>query len=143
MLITSHGLKVVQGLTGDPARLAQALKKASGEISQWETVSTEAQADAATRDMPVTTFSPYADSLSALDSFVEYGDAVEAQFRQANAIETTMNFFLGIALSLSGVPGAQVSDLGDGRLSVLHGFAFHRARRLPVTAVRTHHACAQ
>jgi VWFA-related protein len=105
MLITSQGLKVVQGLTGDPARLAQALKKASGEISQLETVSTEAQADAATGDMPTTTFSPYADPLSALDSFVEYGDAVEAEFRQGNAIETTMNGFLGIALSLSGVPG--------------------------------------
>jgi len=105
MLITSHGLKVVQGLTGDPARLAAALKKASGEISQLETVSTDAQADAVTGDMPPTSFSPSADPLAAIDSFVEYGDAVEAQFRQANAIETTMNGFLGIAWSLSGVPG--------------------------------------
>jgi VWFA-related protein len=105
MLITSHGLKVVQGLTSDPARLMQALKKASGEISPLETVSTEAQADAATGDMPTNSFSPYADPLSAIDSFVEYGDAVEAQFRQGNAIETTMNSFLGIAQSLSGVPG--------------------------------------
>ena len=105
MLITSHGLKVVQGLTGDPTRLMQALRKASGEISQLETVSTEAQADAATGDMPSTSFTPYADPFAAIDSFVEYGDAVEAQFRQGNAIETTMNGFLGIALSLSGVPG--------------------------------------
>jgi VWFA-related protein len=105
MLITSHGLKVVQGLTGDPGRLAQALKNASGEISQLETVSTDAQADAAAGDMPATTFSPYADPVAALASFVEYGDAVEAQFRQGNAIETTMNGFLGIAMSLSGVPG--------------------------------------
>ena len=105
MLITSHGLKVVQGLTSDPTRLMQALKKASGEISQLETVSTEAQADALTGDMPTTSFSPYADPFAAIDSFVEYGDAVEAQFRQGNAIETTMNSFLGIALSLSGVPG--------------------------------------
>jgi VWFA-related protein len=105
MLITSHGLKVVQGLTGDPTRLAAALKKASGEISQLETVSTEAQADAVTGDLPPTTFSPSADPFAALDSFVEYGDAMEAQFRQANAIETTMNGFLGIAWSLSGVPG--------------------------------------
>ena len=105
ILITSHGLKVVQGLTGDPAGLMQALKHVGGEISQLETVSTEAQADAATGSMPSTVFSPYADPQSALDSFVEYGDAVEAQFRQGNAIETTMNGFLGIALSLSGVPG--------------------------------------
>lgn len=105
MLITSQGLKVVQSLTGDPQHLIAALKKASGEISPLETVSTDAQADAATGDMPVTTFSPYADPFSAIDSFVEYGDAVEAQFRQANAIETTMNGFLGIAFSLSGVHG--------------------------------------
>ncbi len=105
MLITSHGLKVVQGLTGDPARLAQALKKASGEVTRVETISTDAQADAATGDMPTTAFSPYADPFDAIDSFVEYGDAVEAQFLQQNAIETTMNAFLGIAYSLSGVPG--------------------------------------
>jgi hypothetical protein len=55
--------------------------------------------------MPTTSFSPYADPVAAMDSFVEYGDAVEAQFRQSNAIETTMNGFLGIAWSLSGVPG--------------------------------------
>jgi VWFA-related protein len=105
MLITSHGLKVVQGLTGDPARLMAALKKAGGETSPMETVSTEAQADALTGDMPLTTFSPSADPIAAMESFVEYGDAVEAQFRQANAIETTMNALLGISWSLSGIPG--------------------------------------
>jgi len=105
MLITSKGLRVVQGLTGDPTRLMQALRKASGEVSQMETVSTDAQADAATGSMPNTMFSPYAEPLDALDSFIEYGDAVEGQFLQQNAIETTMNAFLGIANSLSGVPG--------------------------------------
>jgi VWFA-related protein len=105
MLITSHGLKIVQGLTGDPDHLARALKKASVEISQLETLSTEAQADAVTGEMPQTVFSPGADPLAAIDSFVEYGDSVEAQFRQANAIETTMNAFLGISWSLSGIPG--------------------------------------
>jgi VWFA-related protein len=105
MLITSHGLKVVQGLTDNPALLTAALKKASGETSQMETITTEAQADAVTGDMPPTTFSPTADPFAAIHSFVEYGDAVEAQFLQGNAIETTMNGFLGIAWSLSGVPG--------------------------------------
>jgi VWFA-related protein len=105
MLITSHGLKVVQGLTGDPAVLTAALKKVSGEVNTLETLSTDAQADAVTGDLPPTMFSPYADPLSALDAFVEHGDAVEAQFVQQNAIETTMNAFLGIAWSLSGVPG--------------------------------------
>jgi VWFA-related protein len=105
MLITSRGLRVVHGLTGDPAQLMAALKKASAEVTPIETLGPEAQADAATGYMPVTVFSPYADPLNAIDSFVEYGDAVEAGFLQQNAIETTMNAFLGIAWSLSGVPG--------------------------------------
>jgi len=105
MLITSKGLRVVQGLTGDPTHLMQALKKASGEVSQMETISTDAQADAATGSIPTASFSPYADPFDALDSFIEHGDAVEGQFFQQNAIETTMNAFLGIANSLSGVPG--------------------------------------
>ena len=105
MLITSHGLKIVQGLTGDSTRLMEALKKASGEVNQLETVSTDAQADAATGSFPPVAFSPDASPLDALSSFVEHGDAVEAQFFQQNAIETTMNAFLGIAWSMSGVPG--------------------------------------
>ena len=32
MIITSHGLKIVHGLTGDPAQLMQVLKKVSGEL---------------------------------------------------------------------------------------------------------------
>ncbi len=90
MLITSHGLRVVQGLTGDPEHLVEALKKASGEMPA---VSADAQT-AITGDMS-----------SQLDSFVQYGDIVETQFLQQNAIETTMNAFLGIASSLQGVPG--------------------------------------
>jgi len=105
MLITSRGLRVVQGLTGDPAQLMAALKKASAEIPPMDTLGPEAQADAATGYVPTTVFSPYADPLDAIDSFVEYGDSVEAGFLQQNAIETTMNAFLGIAWSLSGVPG--------------------------------------
>jgi VWFA-related protein len=105
MLITSRGLRVVQGLTGDPAHLLEVLKKVSGESPSLDTLSTAAQADAATGDMPTTVFSAYADPFQAMDSFVEYGDAVEAQFVQQNAIETTMNAFLGIAWSMSGVPG--------------------------------------
>ncbi len=105
MLITSHGLKVVQSLTSDPATLISALKKASGEIPPLDTLSTEAQADAVTGDFQPTVFTPYTDPLSGIDSFVEYGDSIEAQFVQQNAIETTMNAFLGISWSLSGVPG--------------------------------------
>jgi VWFA-related protein len=104
-LITSHGLRVVQGLTGDPTQLIAALKKASGELPGMQGIGTDAQADAVTGDMSSTISSPGGDPLQALDAFVEHGEAVEAQFLQQNAIQTTMNAFLGIASSLSGVPG--------------------------------------
>ncbi len=108
MLITSRGLRVVQGLSGDSAHLMQALNKAAGETSTMETMSTDAQ-EAVTAGSPPM-FGQQGrtggDSvLQGLDQFVRYGDAVEAQFMQSNAIETTMNAFLGIAWSLSGVPG--------------------------------------
>jgi VWFA-related protein len=108
MLITSHGLRVVQGLTGDPAHLAEALKKAGAESPALDTLSSDAQesvigggpqfgqSQGAVGGDPV---------LAGLDNFLKYGDSVEAQFMQQNAIETTMNAFLGIAWSLSGVPG--------------------------------------
>jgi VWFA-related protein len=106
MIITSHGLKIVQGLTGDPENLLKILKKVSGEISSMETTDTDAQADAATGDIPdASTPSLGQDPAAAMDSFVERGDAMIAQFQQQNAIETTMNAFRGIAWSLSGIPG--------------------------------------
>jgi VWFA-related protein len=109
MLITSHGLKIVQGLTGDPVRLSEALKKLSGESPDLDTLNAEAQVNGASADlspMGKTSIGGISnDPFSALRSFVDYGDAVEAQFMQQNAIETTMNAFLGIAWSLSGVPG--------------------------------------
>src|SRR5579862_1926259 len=115
MLITSQGLKVVQGLSGDPAHLVQALNKAAGEVSPLETLSPEAQMSVTAGPPPGLADSknpgpdnalPGADPvLKGLDWFIQRGDAVEAQFSQDNAIETTMNAFLGIAWSLSGVPG--------------------------------------
>jgi VWFA-related protein len=106
MIITSHGLKIVQGLTGDPAQLLQVLKKASGEMPAMQGVGMDAQADAATGDFPdIPSVSPGSDPTAAIDAFVERGDAIYSQFQQQNAIETTMNAFLGIAWSLSGIPG--------------------------------------
>lgn len=106
MIITSRGLKIVQGLTGDPEQLLQVLKKASGEMPALHGIDLDAQADAATGDMPdVPAVAPGSDPSAAIDAFLERGDAVYAQFQQQNAIETTMNAFLGIAWSLSGVPG--------------------------------------
>jgi VWFA-related protein len=111
MIITSHGLKVVQGLSGDPAKLVATLKRVSGEIPTLDTLSPDAQTSAFMGESQQlsTVGGPSSGSgdpvLGALNAFVDHGDAIEAQFVQQNAIETTMNGFLGIAWSLSGVPG--------------------------------------
>jgi VWFA-related protein len=106
MIITSHGLKIVQGLTGDPAQLLQVLKKVSGGMPALVGVDQDAQADAATGTLgAVPSYATSPDPFAVMDDFLERGDAIYAQFQQQNAIETTMNAFLGIAWSLSGVPG--------------------------------------
>src|SRR5215472_12394392 len=98
MLITSHGLRVVQGLSSDPASIVAVLKKVGGETSPMETESTDAQADLAAGTMQSNLrMINGADAFTAMNNFVEYGDPLETQFRQENAIETTMNAFLGIA----------------------------------------------
>jgi hypothetical protein len=69
-------------------------------------VDIDAQVDAATGDLPgVGTLAPGSDPAAAMESFVERGDAIYAEFQQQNAIETTMNSFRGIAWALSGIPG--------------------------------------
>jgi VWFA-related protein len=106
MIITSHGLRVIHGLTGDPEQLLQALKKVSGELPAMQGVDTDVRADVAAGDVEIPTpISPGADPTLAMESFVQYGDAVYAQFQQQNAIESTLNGFMGIAWTLSGVPG--------------------------------------
>jgi VWFA-related protein len=108
MLMTSSGLRVVQGLTGDPAQLTQILKRASGELPALQGTSDDAQVDAATEDLSSSGsfFSRMtASDPNALQNFVEHGDAFYAQFQQQNAIETTLNSFLGMAYALSGIPG--------------------------------------
>ena len=104
MIITSHGVKIIQGLTGDSAQLIQTLKKVSGEMPSMQSVDVDAQADAATGDIPDMP-TPGGDPDAAMQTFIERGDAIYAQFQQQNAIETTMQAFLGIAWTLSGVPG--------------------------------------
>ena len=107
MIITSHGLKVVQGLTGDPARLAQTLKKVSGEMPTMQGEDLDAQADVAAGDIP-DAFSQSTlntDPDTVMQNFIEHGDAIEAQFRQERAIESTLRGFSAIAWTLSGLPG--------------------------------------
>jgi VWFA-related protein len=107
MVITSHGLKIIQGLTGDPEQLLQMLKKVSGELPAMQGVDADTQADVAAGDVPdmPTPISPGQDPMAAMQAFVEHGDAGYAQFQQQNAIETTLNGFMGIAWTLSGLPG--------------------------------------
>jgi VWFA-related protein len=108
-LITTRGLKVVQEVTGDPDQLVRTLKKLDGEMSALETASLDTKSEAATGDIPTATILGSVASSTPLskqlEDFLEHGDSVSAEFQQANAIETTMRAFLGIALSLSGVPG--------------------------------------
>jgi len=112
VIMTSKGARVVQGLTGDPAQLTAALKRVVGEMPAMQGVDKDAQGDAVTGNLPdVASFTPMSpgggesDPGALLDAFLERGDSFYAEFRQENAIETTMNAFLGIASSLSGVPG--------------------------------------
>ena len=107
MIITSHGLQVVQGLTGDPAKLAQTLKKVSGEIPAMQSEDMDAQADVAASDIPdaFSQTSLNTDPDTIMQNFIEHGDAIEARFQQERAIESTLRGFMSIAWTLSGVPG--------------------------------------
>jgi VWFA-related protein len=106
VLISSKGLKVVSGLTSSAESLQQLLKKASGELSGMQTVDSEAELAAFTGDTS-NLFSPTPTAFAeqAVNQFITQGDIDYAQFKQEAAIETTMQAFLGIAWSLSGVHG--------------------------------------
>jgi VWFA-related protein len=107
MIITSHGLQVVQGLTGDPEQLVQILKKVGGEMPALQGVDTDTLANVSAGSVgnPPGLITPGSDPTAAMQGFVDYGDSLYAQFQQQNAIETTLNGFMGIAWTLSGLPG--------------------------------------
>jgi VWFA-related protein len=107
MVMTSHGLKVVQGLTGDREQLVQVLKKASGETPALQGSGLDAQANAALGDIPDLPSVQFdiAHPKAAAAAFIAYGDTLAASFQQPKALEETLNAFLEIAWSLSGVPG--------------------------------------
>lgn len=145
VMITSKGLKVVQTLSSDPAALVHILKKLSGEISDADMIDVDTRAAAAVAssspigltDLNGGLFQPLSAGVTSavLGDFVSNGDALYAQFRQENAIETTMQAFLGIAWTLSGLQGRKTllwatggfpfymdspSALPGGRLSTLY-----------------------
>ncbi|HEY6765233.1 MAG TPA: VWA domain-containing protein [Candidatus Sulfotelmatobacter sp.] len=106
MIMSSHGIKIVQGLTADSARLLEVLKKVSGELPGNQDITLDAQADAATGNIPdVPMVSPGSDPSVAMEAFIERGDAIYAQYQQQTALETTLGGLRAIAWSLSGVPG--------------------------------------
>jgi VWFA-related protein len=110
MIITGNGLRIVQGLTGDSESLIKMLKQIGGELPATVGTSETAQADAVVGGdegfaTSITNSTNPAAQEAAMRSFVEHGDAVIARFQQQNAIETTLNGLMGIAWTLSGLPG--------------------------------------
>ncbi len=136
VLITSKGLKVVHGLTSSSAALQEELKKASNELPTMQTVDPNVEVAAFTGDTSnLFSVISEAQTQAALNAFITQGDINYAQFRQDAAIETTMQAFLGIAWSLTGVPGRKTllwatggfpfsidspSAVPGGRLSLLY-----------------------
>ncbi len=112
MIMTSRGVRVVQNLTGDTDQLVQVLKKASGELSNTDVQAgiPDLQANAAegnipSLDFPLNPGKGAAIAQSTINGFLAYGDVIYAGYSQQKAIEDTLNSFLSIAWSLSGVPG--------------------------------------
>jgi VWFA-related protein len=103
----SKGVIVLHGVNGDTASLIAALKKASGEPSSMEAFTAEEQFMAGTvspSDLLGGT-GPGTDPGERLARFITHADAVEASFKQPQAVEDTMKAFLQIAWSVAGVPG--------------------------------------
>ncbi len=107
MVIGSKGLTVLSRLSTDPGALIAALKKVSGEVSPMEGFRVEAQAAAATGEEPSGLLGPLSRKASPEAAFRRFlrVDAVEATYQQGRSIETTLQAFLSLAWSLSGVPG--------------------------------------
>ena len=108
MVINSKGLKVLSDLTTDPASLIATLKKVGGEVSAMERFQSDSQALAATGTPPnglLGGISPKDPPEAVFRKFILKADAVEGTYQQSRAIETTLQAFLSIAWSLSGIPG--------------------------------------
>jgi len=108
-VMSSRGLKTVSGLTEDPNHLVQALKQAGSELTVADEFGVDARVEGASGALADLPSYPQTElgrkPLEAILKFIEREDAIEATFQQQNAIETTMNNFLALAWSLSGVPG--------------------------------------
>ncbi|MGA3087168.1 MAG: VWA domain-containing protein [Terriglobales bacterium] len=118
VIITANGLKIVHGLTGDCKQVIDALNKVSSGLPAMTGVSLDTQVAVVSGTSPSGAgLSPDSPPLSAaigvingdlqgaLQDFAAGNDQPAAFLKQENAIETTMQAFLGIAWSLSGFPG--------------------------------------
>jgi len=108
VVIGSKGVKTISGFTTDPESLMNALKKVRGELPTMQGIGTDAQALAATgggQTGMVALSTPGSDPVAQIEQFVTNGDALIAGYEQTRAIENTMQAFLTIAWSLSGIPG--------------------------------------
>lgn len=101
VVMSSKGMRVIQGLTSSPEPLIDALNRASGQLAVTEGISPSVQtAIAGPSDALITP-----NGFRSLYDFVSRGDILAAQFQQERAIEMTMRSFLQVAWSLTGVPG--------------------------------------
>lgn len=107
VIITSGGLKVIHGLTGDSRQLIEALNRVTSEQPALTGVSIDAQVAAVSGNIPTDSVTLLSAGYvqQALSDFATASDAPVAFFKQERAIEATMQAFLEIAWSLSGLPG--------------------------------------
>jgi VWFA-related protein len=109
VIMGTNGIRILHQPSNDPAEVIRALKKISGELPAMQGVDIDTQAAASNAPGELSALvSPglrRSDPLADLEDFVLHGDAALARIQQDRAIEATMRGFLGIALSLSGVPG--------------------------------------
>jgi len=119
VMMGNKGIRVLHGLTADPAQLVAAVKKVSGEIPTMQGFDAEAQVAAASQSnfsvpsgntspmspAPNSDAVPMVDLAGQLRDFVLKGDAIAGAFQQEHAIEMTLRAFLDIATYVSGIPG--------------------------------------
>jgi VWFA-related protein len=102
-VISSKGMRVVQGLTADPKMLIESLNKLSGELPLMADVSPDVEAALVSGSDALPGYNGFHSAV--LNDFGKNADVLAAHFQQERAIELTMRSFLQIAWSLSGVPG--------------------------------------
>jgi len=108
MSIGHKGARSLTGFVNDPHELIKILKKVGSELPAMQGIGENAIAKAITGQVnsPIANAAPPMSAIEAqLRDFVQGGDAIQAAYQQERATEDTLQAFLSIAWSLSGVPG--------------------------------------